>query len=128
MQTNFEQFALTSMLGQEDSPPRLAGKLCFGEEWQRTAFGIALALSKSGYFDWEDFRQQLIAVIGEWERTHDLGDSSWNYYECWLAALERVIVDKALLAPEEVDQATALPPAETGLPGRQNAGGAVARP
>ena len=52
MQTNFEQFALTSMLGHEDSPPRLAGKLCFGEEWQRTAFGIALALSKSGYFDW----------------------------------------------------------------------------
>ena len=37
MQTNFEQFALTSMLGHEDSPPRLAGKLCFAEEWQRTA-------------------------------------------------------------------------------------------
>ena len=71
MQTNFEQFALTSMLGHDDSPPRLAGKLCFGEEWQRTAFGVALALSKSGYFDWEDFRQQLIAVIGEWERSHD---------------------------------------------------------
>ena len=29
MQTNFEQFAVTSMLGHEDSPPRLAGKLCF---------------------------------------------------------------------------------------------------
>ena len=121
MQTNFEQFALTSMLGHDDSPPRLAGKLCFGEEWQRTAFGIALALSKSGYFDWEDFRQQLIAVIGEWERTHDLGDSSWNYYECWLTALERVVVDKALLRPEEVDGATARLPAQSQVPERQGA-------
>jgi nitrile hydratase accessory protein len=121
MQTNFEQFALTSMLGQEDSPPRLAGKLCFGEEWQRTAFGVALALSKFGYFDWEDFRQQLIAVIGEWERSHDLGDASWNYYECWLTALERVILDKALVGPEEVENLLARLPAEFAVPERQDA-------
>ena len=44
----------------------------------------------------------MIAVIGEWERTHDLGDSSWNYYECWLTALERVVVEKALLRPEDI--------------------------
>jgi nitrile hydratase accessory protein len=63
-------------------------------------------------YDWEDFRQQLIAVIGEWERTHDLGDASWNYYECWLTALERVVVDKALVGPKEVDQVVAQLPAE----------------
>jgi len=93
MQTNFERFAVTSMMGQQDSPPRLDGKLRFDEDWQRQAFGVALALSRSGYFDWEDFRQQLIVAIGEWESTHDLGDNSWNYYERWLTALERVLVD-----------------------------------
>ena len=102
MQTNFERFAVTSMMGQQDSPPRLDGKLRFDEDWQRQAFGVALALSRSGYFDWEDFRQQLIVAIGEWESTHDLGDNSWNYYERWLTALERVLVDKQLVATGEL--------------------------
>jgi nitrile hydratase accessory protein len=102
MQTNFEQFALTSMLGQQDSPPRLEGKLCFGQDWERQAFGVALALSRSGLFDWEDFRQELIAAIREWEEAHDLNDSSWDYYERWLTALERIIVQKELLKPEEL--------------------------
>jgi nitrile hydratase accessory protein len=102
MQTNFEQFAVTSMLGHGDSPPRLEGKLRFGQDWERQAFGVALALSRSGHFDWEDFRQQLIAAIGEWESSHALDDSSWNYYERWLTALERLIVEKQLVKPEEL--------------------------
>ncbi len=40
MQTRFEHFALTSMLGQGDSPPRLDGKLCFAEPSERQAFGV----------------------------------------------------------------------------------------
>ena len=102
MQTNYEQFAITSMLGQADSPPRFDGRLCFGEAWQRSVFGVALALAKSGHFDWEDFRVELIASIAEWERTHALDDPSWNYYEHWLAALERVIIEKQLATAEEL--------------------------
>jgi nitrile hydratase accessory protein len=102
MQTVFEQFAVTSMLGHEDSPPRLEGKLCFSQAWEQQAFGIALALSKSGYFDWEDFRQQLIVAIAEWESTHPLDDDSWDYYECWLTALELVVAASGLTAPEEL--------------------------
>ena len=102
MQTNFERFAVTSMMGQQDSPPRLDGKLHFDVDWERQAFGVALALSRSGYFDWEDFRQHLIAAIGEWESTHDFGDNSWDYYERWLTALERVIVEKHLVGADEL--------------------------
>ena len=107
MQTQFEQFAVTSMLGQGDSPPRLNGKLCFAEAWERQAFGVALALSKTGHFDWEDFRQQLIAAIGEWEKSHPLDDPSWSYYECWLTALERLVVERQLVAPEDLAPACA---------------------
>src|SRR5262245_51180437 len=102
MQTNFEHFAVTSMLGHADSPPRRDGKLRFAQDWERLAFGVALALSRSGHFDWEDFRQQLITAIGEWEAAHDLGDASWDYYERWLTALERLIIEKQLLKPEEL--------------------------
>jgi len=47
MFTNFEEYAATQMLGQPDSPPRSSGKLYFSEDWQRTLFGMAMALSKA---------------------------------------------------------------------------------
>jgi nitrile hydratase accessory protein len=106
MHTCFEQFAVSSMLGQGDSPPRFDGRLSFSDAWERQAFGVALALSKTGYFDWEEFRQELIAAIDEWEKSHALDDPSWSYYERWLTALERVIVGKQIATPEELSLAT----------------------
>jgi nitrile hydratase accessory protein len=102
MQTRFEQFAVTSMLGSGDSPPRQNGKLCFSQTWERQAFGVALALSRSGHFDWEDFRQKLIASIGEWEGSHDLEDPSWSYYDCWLTALENLLVQEGVVTAEDL--------------------------
>jgi len=102
MQTTFEHFAVTSMMGHSDSPPRINAKLCFAEDWERQAFGVALALSKAGHFDWEDFRQNLITAIGEWENSHSLDDSSWSYYERWLTALERVVIEAELVTGDEL--------------------------
>lgn len=102
MLTNYEQFALTTMMGEPDSPPRANGALCFAQDWERTAFGVALALAREGHFEWEDFRQRLIASIGAWEATHTLNDPAWHYYEQWLAALERMIVDTGLATPAEI--------------------------
>jgi nitrile hydratase accessory protein len=90
MQTRFEHFAVASMMGQPDTPPRANGELCFAEPWERQAFGLAVVLARDGHFEWEEFRQALIAEIAAWEATHDRNDSGWNYYECWLTALERV--------------------------------------
>ena len=91
MQTNFEHFALGSMLGQTDMPPKDNGTLCFAAPWERQAFGMALALAKDGVFEWEDFRQEMIATIGEWEKTHDRDDPAWHYYEIWLTVLEKML-------------------------------------
>jgi nitrile hydratase accessory protein len=102
MQTTFEHFAVTSMMGHSDSPPRINAKLCFAENWERQAFGVALALSKAGHFDWEDFRQNLITAIGEWENSHSLDDASWSYYERWLTALERVLIETDLVTGDEL--------------------------
>ena len=107
MLMHFEHFAVTSMMGTEDRPPRNNGALCFGQEWERTAFGVALGLSRAGYFEWEDFRQQLIAAISRWESSHAIDDASWNYYECWLAALEAVIVQSGLANESEIAGALA---------------------
>lgn len=102
MLMRFEHFAVTSMMGEVDRPPRDNGSLCFGAEWERTAFGVALGLARAGYFEWEDFRQQLIAAIGRWESNHALDDKSWSYYDCWLEALETVVANIGLLTDAEI--------------------------
>ena len=102
MQTRFEHFAITSMMGSPDRPPRADGALRFAHEWERSAFGVALALAREGHFEWEDFRQHLIATIGEWEGSHQIDDPSWNYYEQWLNALEAAVVAAGLASHEEL--------------------------
>ncbi|KAF1027017.1 MAG: hypothetical protein GAK37_02539 [Pseudomonas sp.] len=97
MFTRFEEFAAASMLGQPDSPPRSQGKLLFSQPWQRDLFGLALALSKQGCFEWEAFRQHLIAAIARWEQLPCADQPAWDYYERFLEALEAVLHEHALL-------------------------------
>jgi nitrile hydratase accessory protein len=124
MLTRFELFAVTSMLGNPDTPPRANGTLCFAEPWEREAFGLALALARQGHFEWEDFRQELIAAINRWEANHARDDPSWNYYDQWLTALEAAIVKSGLGTRSEIDACAISMPddhagqqAETRLPG-----------
>ena len=104
MFTRFEEFAAAQMLGQPDSPPRSLGKLHFSQDWQRTLFGLTLAVAKEGHFEWEDFRRNLIGAIGDWERLDCADQPPWDYYERFLLALERVLEQHAVLSPAEIDQ------------------------
>jgi nitrile hydratase accessory protein len=78
------------------APPRDNGELVFAAPWESQAFGVALALHDAGCIDWEDFRQALIAEIGAWETAHPSGEG-WNYYECWLRSLERLVSGTGLV-------------------------------
>jgi nitrile hydratase accessory protein len=106
MQVKFEQFATTSMLGREDAPPRSNGELLFQRPWEGRAFGMAIALSKKGHYEWEDFRQELIASIADWEASHCKDDPNWDYYQRWLLALEHLVLKSDLISPEELEQRT----------------------
>lgn len=106
MQTKFEHFAATSMMGVEDSPPRDNGVLRFDRQWQGRAFGLAIALSKNGHYDWEDFRQGLMGSIAQWESEHALDDPSWDYYQRWLIALEKLVTHSELVDSCELETRT----------------------
>lgn len=108
MFVRFEEYAATQMLGQPDSPPRREGKLFFSEEWQRTVFGMALALSKEGHFEWEDFRQNLIKAIAAWEKNACNGESTWDYYTRYMMALIEVLEQYGILEPGELERQMAL--------------------
>jgi nitrile hydratase accessory protein len=116
MFTRFEEYAASSMLGQPDSPPRSQGKLRFGHPWERKVFGLALSLSKAGYFEWEDFRQNLIRSVAQWEAGQCPGQPQWNYYQRFLVALEQTMLEAGVLSPVEIaslaSALTAPPPRE----------------
>jgi nitrile hydratase accessory protein len=76
----------------------------FDEEWQRRAFGLALALSEFGHYPWDMFQQSLIGKIQAWEATPSGERADWQYYDHWAQALEQVVADCELLTAE-VDEA-----------------------
>jgi nitrile hydratase accessory protein len=69
----------------------------FDHEWQRRAFGLAIALSEFGHYRWEDFQHSLIQKIAHWEGTPESERGAWQYYDHWVAALETVIADHRLV-------------------------------
>ena len=83
--------------------PRKNGELVFNEAWEGRIFGMAVAMSEGRQFDWEDFRQQLIAEIA----AADQADSDSTYYERWLAALERLLDRRGLIKADELASRTA---------------------
>ncbi|MFH8498599.1 nitrile hydratase accessory protein [Streptomyces coeruleorubidus] len=74
----------------------------FDADWQRRAFGVAVALSEFGHYPWDAFQQRLIEAIGTWVAASATEQGSWQYYEHWLAALEHVLVDHDLVAEDEM--------------------------
>lgn len=104
MLTKFEHLAANSMLGSKDAPPRDNGELRFEHAWERRAFGLAIALAKQGHYEWEEFRQELIAAIGRWESSHSLDDPSWDYYQRWLETLERTAGKAGIASSSEIDR------------------------
>jgi nitrile hydratase accessory protein len=102
MFTRFEEFAANSMLGHIDSPPRSQGRLHFTQDWQRSVYGLALALSKAGYFEWESFRQNLIGSISTWEQLSCDNQPPWDYYDRYLEALIKVLQQHSLLDKDEL--------------------------
>jgi nitrile hydratase accessory protein len=85
------------------APPRANGELVFAEPWESRAFGLAVTLHAGGAFEWEDFRQELIAVIAAWETGHEPG-AEYSYYRCWLTALERVLAVQGLVHAGTVER------------------------
>ena len=78
--------------------PRRSGEMVFHDEWEKRAFAIAVALCEQGHYDWEVFRQQLIAEIDAVNESPETPDpSAPGYYEHWLAALQNVLTKTGLV-------------------------------
>ena len=85
--------------------PRRNGEPLFNEPWESRVFGAAVALCERGTFEWDEFRERLIAEIatGSAKATEPAHPPA-TYYEHFLAALERLLIDKGICDQAELSQ------------------------
>jgi nitrile hydratase len=90
----------------EMSLPRRSGELVFHDPWERRVFALAVSLSEQGYYVWDEFRDHLITEISaaeQAEKSHPTGHPQ-PYYESWLAAFEKLLVEKKICAPDVLQE------------------------
>jgi nitrile hydratase accessory protein len=93
--------------------PRRNGEPVFDEPWESRLFGAAVVLCNQGLFEWDEFRERLIAEIGAADaQTTARVQPPAAYYEHFLCALERLLVDKGICARDEVARQIELESAE----------------
>lgn len=75
----------------------------FREPWQAQAFALTLKLHEAGCFNWREWAEQLATEIAAARQRGepDLGDT---YYEYWLAALEKIVTEKGIVASDVLRQ------------------------
>lgn len=72
--------------------PRSNGELVFAAPWEGRALAMAIAVVKALGLAWEEFRLRLIAEIA--------AQPERPYYESWLAALERLVVEQGAVSAD----------------------------
>ena len=65
----------------------------FAEPWEAHAFALAVRLSDAGYFTWPEWTTFLAQEI---EAAKQQNDPGVQYYQQWLAALEKICARKGL--------------------------------
>lgn len=84
--------------------PRDGDGPAFSAPWEARAFAVVAALAESGRITWPDFQASLIAEIEAAGEDPAADYDSATYYRHWLAAAERLLAKRALLAQEDVTE------------------------
>lgn len=91
------QHGFGPVVPEPDEPP-------FHAEWERRAFALTVAMGATGEWNIDQSRYAR-------ESLPPADYLSKSYYEIWFAGLERLLVARGLVKPEEVQVAKALEPA-----------------
>src|SRR5512139_2425739 len=90
-------------LGALPALPRDAEGPVFKAPWEAQAFAMTLSLHARGAFTWREWAdalaRELAAAAGRGEP-----DDGSHYYEHWLAALEKIVAGKKLVAGQEMER------------------------
>jgi nitrile hydratase accessory protein len=87
---------LPDSVRQDDEP-------VFEQPWQAQAFAMAVELIQAGRFQWTEWADTLGEEIAN-ARANGFADDGSDYYALWLRALERLVTEKKLAQPQELDE------------------------
>ena len=93
------------MIGAEAACRRRNGELVFEAPWEAALSAMAVgARPASKPLDWEEFREPPDRRRSRaWEREHGDESDDYSYYERWLAALERLVLETGMVSAQEVE-------------------------
>ena len=83
--------------------PRDEGGPVFREPWEAYSFAMALALHRTGLFQWREWAVMLADEMRRAQASGDL-DTGETYYRHWQATLERMIVERGLTDARTIDR------------------------
>jgi len=72
----------------------------FQTPWEARAFAMTVKLWENELFNWEEFKDRLIAEIAKGEALPD--GKQPTYYESWLLALEKLLIHKGILTKSKI--------------------------
>ena len=75
----------------------------FNAPWEAQAFAMALSLHERGIFTWSEWSRALARELADAAARGEPDDGT-HYYEHWLAALERLVAEKKVVAEDELEQ------------------------
>ena len=75
----------------------------FAEPWEAQAFSLAVKLSEQGHFTWKEWAATLADELKTAAERGDPDDGS-RYYQYWLGALERLVIEKGLADRSGLDR------------------------
>jgi nitrile hydratase accessory protein len=77
--------------------PRSNGELVFAAPWEGRAMAMAIGVVKALGLAWDEFRARLVAEIS--------AHPERPYYESWLQALERLVVEAGAVSADKLADA-----------------------
>lgn len=82
-----------------------ADKLKFDAPWQARAFSVVLTMYERDLFQWNEFQARLIEEVqSDGSAAEDLESV---YYEQWITAFEKLLLDKGICEPDELQHRVA---------------------
>jgi len=90
-------------LGALPALPRDGEGPVFGAPWEAQAFAMTLSLHARGVFTWREWAAALAAELAAAAARGEPDDGS-HYYEHWLAALEKLVAARRLVAGPELER------------------------
>jgi nitrile hydratase accessory protein len=90
------QLADLPLLPRDESGPKVA------EPWQAQAFAVVVGLTETGKISIKEWADHLGAVLREAEARGEY-DTGRQYYDHWLTALERLVVEKSMTDWDELE-------------------------